>query len=190
MRISRSTVAGLEVLSAEGLSRLIPSRDYSGLNQADSQLRVWLPEPARLALDEIGKSLDITMTAYLTELFACHLYGYHEVLLMKASKAGLYETPPIRKACAMSVGMPSEPELVPNLGKNIFALKIWIPLKIKSGLQKESNRIGSSLGVFVRAKICSHLFGSDYAPPVLQNQGDACVIKALDWEAGSDDLGN
>lgn len=165
MRISRSTVAGLEVVAADGLSRLIPSRDYSGLNQADSQLRVWLPEPAKLALEEICTIHETSMTAYLTEYFASYLYGYHELLRMRATRTGLYEPQPERRACAMSVvgeTTVATKAAEPNLGKNIFALKIWVPVKIKAVLQQRAALANATLGEFLRALICGHLFGCDY----------------------------
>lgn len=139
MRISRSTVAGLELVSADGLTALIPQRDYSGLNQANSQLRVWLPEPAKLALEQACEIHDTSMTAYLTEYFAEYLYGHHELLLMRATSTGLYEPKPEHRYCAMraggSTGLSDDDELAePNLGKNIFPLKIFVPEKIKAGL--------------------------------------------------------
>lgn len=43
---------------------LIPSRNYAGLNVQDEQLRIWLPDPARIALIEICERLNMSITAY------------------------------------------------------------------------------------------------------------------------------
>lgn len=111
MRISRSTVAGLELVSTDGLTALIPPRDYSGLNQANTQLRVWLPEPAKLALEQACEIHDTSMTAYLTEYFAEYLYGHHELLCMKATRTGLYEPKPnVRYSAMTPVGARAEPD--------------------------------------------------------------------------------
>jgi len=167
MRISHSPMAGLQLSTVGRLSELIPPRDYSGLNQQDAQLRVWLPDPAKQALEELCEINEMSMTAYLTEYFASYLFGHHEVMRMRASRSGLYEPEPESRYCAMTpMGGEQEdddePDTVPNLGKNIFALKIWVPGKIKTGLQFHAARAKLALGEFSRSLICAHLFGNEY----------------------------
>jgi hypothetical protein len=87
---------------------LLPPRDYGGLNEQDSQLRIWLPDQARQALTEICDRVGTNMTVYLTEFFATYLYGIHEVLKMRETRQGLYEPRPVRRACAMRVAGGSE----------------------------------------------------------------------------------
>lgn len=180
MRISRSTVSGLETILTDGLTALIPQRDYSGLNQANSPLRVWLPEPAKQALEQACEVHDTSMTAYLTEYFAEYLYGHHELLRMKATRTGLYEAKPeVRYSKMTPTGVSVEPE-TPKLGKNIFALKIFIPEKIKAGLQQKAMLASASLGEFSRTLICGHLFGHDYDLTKLTLLRDE--IQVYNWE--------
>lgn len=153
--------------------RLIPARDYRGLNRQEAQLRLWLPDQARQALSEVCDRSGISMTAYLTEYFATYLFGIHELLKMREFKQGLYEPRPVRKGCAMGVPREEEdPEVlnaalddpVPEMGKNIFALKIFVPSMVKDGMQLRADKAGVPLGKFARAMICAHLFGRDIGP--------------------------
>jgi hypothetical protein len=178
-------MAGLQLSTVGHLSDLIPARDYSGLNQQNCQLRVWLPDPAKQGLEELCEINAMSMTAYLTEYFASYLFGHHEVMRMRANRLGLYEPEPEHRYCAMDPGGPEpEPETVPDLGKNIFALKIWVPEKIKDGLSSQAIRAGETLGKFTRELICAHLFGSAYRPYAFVRHISEVDGSATAWEAG------
>jgi hypothetical protein len=176
MKISRGTASGSQAEAHVKLSVLIPQRDYSDLNQQNCQLRIWLPEPAKQALEEICDLSKSSMTEYLTKYFAVYLFGYFEVLRMRANGNGLYEPLPETRECAMSTNEPPEP----NLGKNIFALKIWVPEKIKTGLRSLADRGEVTLGVFTRTLICAHLFGGEYGPRILMTNIDDSAARR--WE--------
>lgn len=62
---------------------------------------------------------------------------------------------------------PAFDEPVPEMGKNIFALKIFLPAKMKLGLQQRADKAQAPLGKFARAMICAHLFGRDVGPKFL-----------------------
>ena len=170
--------AAAELALSDGL---ITRRDYSGLNVQDNQLRIWLPDPAKIALLEICERLGMSVTAYLTELFATYLYGVHEVMRMRDLQRGLYDTDDIQFLDADPYAgdqteddSPAFDEPVPEMGKNIFALKIFLPAKLKSGLQLRADKAQAPLGKFARAMICAHLFGRDVGPKFLMatNESD------------------
>ncbi len=117
------------------------------------------------------------MTAYLTEYFASYLFGHHELMRMRATKSGLYEPLPEQRYCAIAPDGPEpEPEVEPDLGKNIYALKIWLPEKIKDGIRSRADRAGVTLGEFSRALICTHLLGIEYW---LKVSGCSILLPAL-----------
>lgn len=158
---------------------LIPPRDYTGLGRQDAQLRIWLPDQARLALSEVCSRAGVSMTVYLTELFATYLFGIHEVMQMQEHGTGLYaETEEADADMEWNVlGEPDElgPEFdepPPEIGKNIFALKIFLPNMIKLGMQARAEYAGVPLGRFARAMICAHLFGRDIGPVRLLSHGN------------------
>lgn len=142
MRISRDRMADWDSVSrGTKLSALIQLRDYTGMNSQDAKLRLWLPDVAKQALEEVCERAEISMTVYLTEYFSMYLYGWHELLRMRETKTGLYEPLMIRYCME---GIAQEPQ--PNLGKNIFALKIFVPIKLKADLLQLAER--SAMSVF------------------------------------------
>lgn len=176
MRIAREITAhwgqsSANITLSEGL---IPPRNYAGLHVQDEQLRLWLPDPAKIALMEICERLNMSITAYLTELFATYLFGVHEVMRMRDNQTGLYDTHDLEFINADASGIgdadddgPAFDEPLPEMGKNIFALKIFLPVKLKNGLQQRADKAQAPLGRFARAMICSHLFGRDIGPKYL-----------------------
>ena len=176
MRISREIMAHWGQSSADiTLSYgLIPPRNYAGLNVQDEQLRLWLPDPAKIALIEICNRLNMSITAYLTELFATYLYGVHEIMRMRDHQTGLYDACDLQfpnvdnsESEETEDDGPAFDEPVPEMGKNIFALKIFLSAKLKSGLQERADKAQAPLGRFARAMICAHLFGRDAGPKYL-----------------------
>lgn len=171
MRISREQLdQWVRQAVAQPLSDdLIPPREYSGLQCQDTQVRLWLPDQARIALEEVCTRTGLSMTAYLTEFFASYLFGVHELMRMRDAGTGLYaDTTPFEhddKEVLPDFLLEDEEEgpdfddPVPEMGKNIFALKIFLSRKIKVGLRHRANIAGVPLGRFVRAMICAHLFG-------------------------------
>lgn len=179
MRISRDRMANWDIKRlSPGLTELIPPRDYSNLNEQGAQLRIWLPEPARVAMEEMAEMAESSMTVYLTEYFASYLYGEHELQRMQEKRIGLYE-PSRVKYSRMSTG----PRDIPTLGKNIYALKIFVPEKIKQALMQLAERAGLTLGEFARGLICAHLFGQAYGPRNAFEIAEADARVAADWEA-------
>lgn len=150
---------------------LIPTRDYTGLAMQDAQIRLWLPDQARIGLEEVCARTGLSITAYLTEFFASYLYGVHELMRMRDAGSGLYaesgadEGSKEEEADALPAFLlededgPDFDDPVPEMGKNIFALKIFVPREMKAGLTHRANISGVPLGRFLRAMICAHLFG-------------------------------
>lgn len=179
MRISRERVAEWELgNSGKELSSLIPPRDYSGMNLQDEQLRVWLPDPAKIGLEELCRRAETSMTVYLTEYFTEYIYGRHELLKMRENRSGVYEPSPLIKHNMERCSEPPQPDL----GKNIFALKIFIPTKIKHALQTLASRAQTNLGEFTRALICAHLFGRTHGPKRLLALTSHEESEANHWE--------
>lgn len=186
MRIARNTLQGwVPANSTKALSSdLLPARDYSGLTIQDAELRLWLPEAAKVALTEVGDRLGTSYTVYLTEFFAIYLYGVHEVLKMRELSFGLYKqdetaketsSPDLNSLFNLEDDGIEDDDPEPELGKAIFSLKIFLPSKIKIGLQARANKARVPLGRFARAMICAHLFGRDVGPTILLLSDDNSV---------------
>lgn len=75
-------------------------RGLANLYGNDAELRVWLPEPLKLAMDEVADYLEKTVSEYLRDLFTVYLYGAHELLGMYENKTGVFYSPPPEPAVA------------------------------------------------------------------------------------------
>ena len=62
---------------------------------------------------------------------------------------------------------------LPEMGKNIFALKVFLPAQLKSGLQQRADKAQAPLGKFARAMICAHWFGRDVGPKFLMTTDES-----------------
>jgi hypothetical protein len=176
MRIAQWIADKRRLASPKPLSILIPERDYTGLNEQDDELRLWVPEPVKLGLDEVCEKAGLSLTAYLIEFFAIYLYGHHEVLRMRETQSGLYA---ITRKCES--GPSDEPE--PTMGKSIFPIKVFVPAKLKSGLSSSAAKVDLTLGEFARALIGAHLFGQTYAPRRKSAEKSGLVARANKWES-------
>ena len=164
MRISQENMYLWDEAAKEvPTSDLLPARDYAGLNGQSEQLRVWLPEAASIGLVAAAKRAKTTITAYLNEYFATYLYGYYELLRMRDMRIGLYEPKEATKgvrSCAMYAS-----DQPPKLGKNLYAVKIFVSKRLKNDLERRAELLQVSLGEFARALISQHLFGREYGLP-------------------------
>lgn len=181
MRVSRDAMSKYQPINeVDKFKQQISNRNYSDLNKQNNQIRLWLPESAKLALLDLSKYKEISITAYISDYFVTYLYGYYELLRMQQSNIGLYEPIPHVETRENAQEVMADP--VPNLGKNIYALKIYIPNKIKQDLQRYADKAGVTLGYFARRIICAHLFGQYYGPNELVGISSTEMIDANNWE--------
>lgn len=146
------------------LEQLINRHEILELHENVAELRFWLPELCKQALDETVEYNQTTRARYLRELFVAYLYGEHELLRMRSKKSGLYyEPPPPPPSTDHSLGVRysrvASKEVVPGLGKNIIPIKLFLPEKVKNDLQALADKATISLSTFVREILISHLLG-------------------------------
>jgi hypothetical protein len=121
------------------------------------------------------------------QYFATYLYGYHELLRMRDHRIGLYEPVPIIPGVRYSAEAVAD--FTPKLGKNLYAIKIFVAECLKNDLERRAEKSKVSLGELSRALICQHLFGRDYGLPEDEiTRKDQTGADA--WEASEADNGN
>lgn len=159
-------------------------RGIYDLTDNEAVLRLWLPVPLKVAMNESTAEMDVTGAKYLREFFVVYLYGAHELLRMKAEKTGLYYVSPPAAHSGVRYSRAATVDCIPGLGKNIVAIKIKIPRKIKDDLDLLANRAGVPLGQFTRGLLVSHFLGHTVWPEriMVWAQGEEKI--ATDWENG------
>ncbi|HCC53477.1 MAG TPA: hypothetical protein DEQ20_00910 [Desulfobulbaceae bacterium] len=149
---------------------IIAARGLHDLSKNDAELRVWLPEEGRAALDAIADRLDVVRAKYLREFLVTYLYGLHELLKMQTEQTGLYYVPPPSNEPPLPLySRARTEECIPGLGKNIVPLKLYLPQRMKDDLQTLGDRAGVPLSQFVREVLVAHFFGQAFWPDRLRN---------------------
>ncbi len=100
----------------------------------DSALKFWLPEAANEALEEMYERAGISMSESLRQLFAAHCYGIYAYQIMIETNPGIFRnSEPMPAMFSMRASGPPpgkkrvETYWVPELGKNVMPVKVWIP---------------------------------------------------------------
>jgi len=161
--VKKKGIRSVDENNLPSIGQLICRKHIQRLNENDAELRVWLPEVCKQAFDETVENNFTKGSTYLREFFIVYLYGEHELLQMQKNNTGIYYTPPLE--------IPSEfdgilfsikaavPEVLSGLGKNLVAIKLFLPKTIKDDLQLIANKVNIPLSAFVREVLISHLLG-------------------------------
>lgn len=147
--------------------------DFSDLELNDVALKFWLPQAAFEALGEMAERSSLTMTEFLRQFFVVHCYGLYAFIAMKEAKPSLFkDSLPGTNVFYQSVGqeqLPSgkirvETYWVPELGKNISPVKVWMPKRMRCDLEALAKHSALTLSNYVREIVISRLLGHGMLP--------------------------
>jgi hypothetical protein len=180
----RSIQADDHTLSVQLVSR----PEILELHQNDTQLRLWLPEECKAALDDVIMRHKTLGTTYLREFFVAYLYGEHELLRMRDTKTGIYYTDRTKVGVdgIIKYSRSQAAYAIPGLGKNVVPVKIYLPAKMKEDLQATADAAGVALSNFVRELLVSHLFGHTFWPERFRSCSPEEKRLIHAWETGED----
>lgn len=156
----------------------------------DAQIRIWLPEPLRLAMDHVANHLETTLSKYLREYFVDYLYGTYALVDMHNNQTGIFYKPPKNQALESNqndIPMFSRTrsiEFIPGLGKNIVPFKVFLNAQIKSDLQLLADKAEMALSQFIREILASHFLGHTVWPERQQMFNAEHISIANQWESG------
>lgn len=143
--------------------------DFSDFQEHNAPLKFWLPEPADRALNQFCTMADQSLSEWLRQFLVVYAYGLfaltvlHErcphffrdqvrLLYSKGNEAA----PPGKKRVATY--------WVPELGKNVAPIKVWIPTRLKDDLQLLADHAEIPLSQFAREIVISRLLGHGMLP--------------------------
>ena len=144
--------------------------DYSDLGIHDVALKFWLPEPAEKALAELAELNGMSMSESLRQFFVLHCYGLYAFTVMTSALPRLFrdgeqarfnrkkaeDDPPNSKRITTY--------WVPELGKNVAPVKLWIPQRLRKDLQILADHVGIKLSQYLREIVISRLLGHGTLP--------------------------
>ncbi|KAB2927549.1 MAG: hypothetical protein F9K25_14035 [Candidatus Contendobacter sp.] len=148
--------------------------DFSDFRTHDVALKFWLPEPAEQALTEFCTHADQSLSEWLRQFFVVYAYGLLALTILEDRYPGFFrDPPPLRYSIARSNDSPGKKRVytycIPELGKNVAPIKVWIPARMKADLQLLADHAEIPLSQFIREIVISRLLGHGTLParPVL-----------------------
>lgn len=147
--------------------------DFNDLARHDTAQKLWLPEPAAEAMKELAARNGDSMSEALRQMLAQHCYGVYAFVVMNEQIPGLFKEPdssPMYSTRAMR-NKPEEEDKkristywVPELGKNVAPIKLWIPARMRRDLQALADHVGIPLSQYLREIVISRLLGHGTLP--------------------------
>jgi hypothetical protein len=164
--------------------------DFSDLAKHDAALKFWLPEPVYAALKELCARGGESMSEMLRRFLAQHCYGVYAVELMREALPGLFrdfdEMPEGLQFSRSRTNTPTgkvriDTYWVPELGKNVAPIKVWVPSRLRSDLEVLASHVNIKLSQYVREIVISRLLGHCTLPKRPQMLEAAPLPSVDDW---------
>ncbi|MBL8421315.1 MAG: hypothetical protein JNK92_11845 [Dechloromonas sp.] len=158
----------------------------SVLQEHDVAAKLWLPEPAALALEDFSKVQGISRSEMLRHFFAAHSYGVYVVELLRGQFPEVFrDQEPVRFSRASHEPPPGKKRhvtyWVPELGKNVAPIKLWIATRLRNDLQALADHVHLPLSQYLREIVVSRLLGHGMLPMRPEMLEAAPLPSADDW---------
>lgn len=159
--------------------------DLGELCSHDTALKFWLPEPAEKALEEFADFQGASMSSMLREFLAAHCYGIYVVQVLRSKDPDVFDEPDIRFSRAYDSDegrkVRKTTYWVPELGKNVAPVKIWIAQRLCDDLRALAEHAKIPLSQYVREIVISRLLGHGMLPKRPEMLEAAPLPSADDW---------
>lgn len=165
--------------------------DFQDMAVHDVALKFWLPEPVREALDDLARRQGESMSEMLRQFLAQHTYGVYAFMLMSERCPGIFKVGVADASLRFSRKSVSAEGLqrvatywVPELGKNVTSIKLWLPQRLRADLQQLADHTAMPLSQYVREIVISRLLGHGTLPKRPEMLVAHPLASAQAWEAG------
>ena len=158
--------------------------DLRELDMHDTALKFWLPEPAERALSEFARLQGSSISSMLREFLATHCYGIYVVQLLRDMDPQIFKDPDIRFSISSQDDGRKIRKItywVPELGKNVAPVKIWVSKRLRADLQALANHVKMPLSQYLREIVISRLLGHGMLPKRPEMLEAAPLLSAQDW---------
>lgn len=168
--------------------------DFSDLRRHDKALKFWLPEPAYEALKELCDRNGDSVSEALRQFFAAHCYGIYAYQLMVDAIPDLF-----RESSQPMFSRAFQPQAtyrikrdptywVPELGKNVAPVKVWVPRRMTDELKALADHVGLKLSQYVREIVISRLLGHGTLPMRPEMLKAEPLPAVEEWSEGAEDM--
>ncbi len=143
--------------------------DFADLAEHDAQFKFWLPEVAKQAFHEMSERSNLSASEFLRQFLAVHCYGLYAYYQMTDEIPQLFKE---QSRILFSMAEEKAPHgkkridtyWVPELGKNVAPIKVWIPKRMKADLQTLAEHAELTPSNYVREILISRLLGHGMLP--------------------------
>lgn len=150
----------------DGMARL------ESLAAHNAALKFWLPEPVAKSVNELSKLQGCSMSVMLREFLAVHAYGLYPVQLLIERNPRIFKESNIRCSIDFNISDYIDPPgkkrvntyFVPELGKNVVPVKLWLASALRDDLQILADHVGIKLSQYIREIVISRLLGHGTLP--------------------------
>jgi hypothetical protein len=164
--------------------------DVSDLRNNDAALKFWLPEPAELAVKELAKHYEMNMSRWLRNFLVVHCYGLYvfEWINERYPNYFKYDQSGIMFSRRSEEPPPGKVRIttywVPELGKNIKPVKLWVPSRLKEDLGLLAEHTGITTSNYVREITIARMLGHGTLPMRPKMLEVESTEAAEDWNEG------
>ncbi len=142
-------------------------RDLRGLDDDERAVKFHVPEPVRVALDELAAYHDNSLSALVRHVMFVHVYGHYE-LFARAERGHRRYMPQGDAEPPGDVPMFSRAADAENrtagLGKSDRDIKVWVAAALADELDRLARAAGISRSEYIREMLVTHLFGRSLLP--------------------------
>ena len=188
----------------EGLGKL------SELGTHDVAFKFWLPEAVFEALVDVAFRNGDSVSQSLRQFFVLHCYGLYAYICIQDKHPEIFrdmEIRAMRNRVAKPAAEPSPPSAdgllreppankrqkvrdpvywVPDLGKNVWPVKVWIARRLRDDLQSLADHAGIPVSQYAREIVISRLLGHGTLPKRPKMLEAAPLPSAEAWGRGED----
>jgi len=141
---------------------------FPEFSKNDVPVRFWVPEPVMDALNDFRFRASEPFTYMLRQILASHCYGIIAFQAMKQANPHIFKEGGSFYQSAKENPPPGKKRIttyfVPELGKNVKPIKLFIPTRLRDDLQLLADHVGLSLSNYLREIVISRLFGHGALP--------------------------
>ena len=174
----------------QGVLDAVP--DMSRLNDHDVAIKIWLPERVAQTMKWLSDYEGVNQSNWVRSQLASYVYGRVAVLAqqirerqMREQQMQVEENRIMFSRGSVDRGAGRWIYLVPQLGKNTVAFKVWVSQQMRDDLQVLATHAGVALSPFVREALIGALLGRGSLPERPEIMGQPSPA-ALAWESDED----
>lgn len=150
-------------------------------------IKIWLPEIVARTVKYLAGEAGESQSAWLRDLLVTYTYGRAAMKALEIRERQLLHEQPMFSRKMVDRTQGRWIYLVPQLGKNTVAFKLWASEQMKTDLSVLAEHAGTQLSAFVREIIIADLLGHATLPERPQ-VSDPVSPAAVAWERGEEVL--